>query len=41
VTEPAHICLSERIAAPLSAAGAARIRIATRPDEAAMIALCG
>jgi uroporphyrinogen-III synthase len=40
VTKPAHICLSERIAAPLSDAGAVRIRIAARPDEAAMIALC-
>ena len=40
VTKPAHICLSERIAAPLSAAGAVRIRVAAQPDEAAMIALC-
>lgn len=40
VTKPKHICLSERIAAPLSAIGAARIRVAARPDEAAMITLC-
>jgi len=41
ITKPAHICLSGRIAAALSAAGAVRIRVAARPDEAAMIALCG
>jgi uroporphyrinogen-III synthase len=40
VTMPTHICLSERVAAPLSAAGAVRILVAGRPDEAAMIALC-
>jgi uroporphyrinogen-III synthase len=42
VTEPAlevrHICLSTQIAEPLSSAGAGRIAIAPRPDEAALIA---
>jgi len=33
-----HICLSARIAAPLADAGAGRIAIAPRPDEAALIA---
>jgi len=33
-----HICLSAQIASPLAAAGAARIAIAPRPDEAALIA---
>ncbi len=37
--KPVHYCLSERIAEPLTAAGAAEIRVATRPDEAALIAL--
>jgi uroporphyrinogen-III synthase len=41
LTKPLHICLSERIAVPLLAAGPANIRIAAQPDEAAMIALCG
>ena len=43
VTAPAlkvpHFCLSAQIAAPLRAAGAARVVIAKRPDEAAMIEL--
>jgi len=34
-----HFCLSLQIAAPLTAAGAARIAVAPRPDEAALIAL--
>jgi uroporphyrinogen-III synthase len=34
-----HFCLSAQIAAPLEAAGAARIAVAKRPDEAAMIEL--
>lgn len=42
VTGPAlsvrHICLSAQIAAPLSEAGASRIAIASRPDEAALLA---
>ena len=32
-----HICLSAQIAEPLSGAGASRIAIAPRPDEAALI----
>jgi uroporphyrinogen-III synthase len=36
---PVHYCLSARVAEPLQAAGAARIRIAERPDEAGMLAL--
>jgi uroporphyrinogen-III synthase len=40
--EPAQFCLSEQIAAPLRRAGAARIRVAARPNEAALIELiCG
>ena len=41
LTKPLHICLSERIAAPLLADGAVNIRVAAQPEEAAMIALCG
>jgi len=37
--EPAQFCLSEQIAAPLRGAGAARIRVAARPNEAALIEL--
>jgi len=33
-----HICLSAQIAAPLAAAGATRVSIAARPDEAALLA---
>jgi uroporphyrinogen-III synthase len=36
---PSHYCLSEQVAEPLKAAGAARIAIAARPEEAALIAL--
>jgi uroporphyrinogen-III synthase len=36
---PLHLCLSAQVAEPLAAAGAAAIRIAPRPDEAAMIEL--
>jgi uroporphyrinogen-III synthase len=36
-----HVCLSHAVAEPLAAAGAASIRIAPRPDEAAMIELVG
>jgi len=39
--KPVHFCLSARIAEPLREAGAADIRIAVRPDETALIALCG
>jgi uroporphyrinogen-III synthase len=38
---PVHFCLSQQVAQPLSAAGAAAIRIAPKPDEAAMIELIG
>src|SRR5919197_808131 len=38
---PVHFCLSQQVAQPLSAAGAAAIRIAPHPDEAAMIELIG
>jgi uroporphyrinogen-III synthase len=38
---PVHYCLSERIAAPLRLAGAARVRVAARPDEASLIGLLG
>ena len=41
LTGPAHFCLSARVAAPLAQAGAAPIRIAARPEEAALIELCG
>jgi uroporphyrinogen-III synthase len=37
--EPVHLCLSAQVAEPLAAAGAAAIRIAPRPDEAAIIEL--
>jgi uroporphyrinogen-III synthase len=36
---PTHYCLSERAAEPLRAAGAADVRVAERPDEAALLAL--
>ena len=39
--EPAHYCLSRQVAAPLTAAGAAAVRIAARPDEAALLELVG
>lgn len=35
----AHYCLSEQVAAPLIAAGATAIRIAPRPEQAALLAL--
>jgi uroporphyrinogen-III synthase len=38
---PVHFCLSARVAEPLAQAGAADIRIAARPEEAALLALCG
>src|SRR5262245_64889093 len=36
---PLQLCLSAAVAEPLAAAGAASIRIASRPDEAAMLEL--
>ncbi len=37
--EPAQFCLSEQIAAPLRRAGAATVRVAPRPNEAALVEL--
>ncbi|MEA2979105.1 MAG: uroporphyrinogen-III synthase [Alphaproteobacteria bacterium] len=37
--KPAHYCLSARAAEPLRLAGAAHIRVASRPDEASLLAL--
>ena len=37
---PVHYCLSARVAEPLTQAGTAKLRIAARPDEAALIELC-
>jgi len=34
-----HLCLSAQVAAPLREAGAARVDVAKRPDESAMVAL--
>jgi uroporphyrinogen-III synthase len=36
---PVHYCLSAQVAAPLVDAGAARVRSAARPDEAALVSL--
>lgn len=36
---PRHCCLSAQVAKPLLAAGAADIRVAARPDEAALVEL--
>ena len=36
---PVHFCLSQPIAEPLLRAGAANVRIAARPDEAALLDL--
>lgn len=36
---PSHFCLSQQVAAPLAAAGAKKIRIAARPNEAALLDL--
>jgi uroporphyrinogen-III synthase len=38
---PVHFCLSRHVSQPLSAAGAAAIRLAPQPNEAAMIDLVG
>ena len=38
---PVHYCLSRQVAAPLSAAGAVAVRVAARPDEAALLELVG
>ena len=36
---PVHYCLSQQVAAPLTAAGAGKVRVAARPEEAALIEL--
>ena len=41
LARPVHYCLSSQVAEPLRQAGAANIRIASRPDEASMLELCG
>ncbi len=41
LSKPVHYCLSARVAEPLREAGAADVRIAAQPDEAALMALCG
>jgi uroporphyrinogen-III synthase len=38
---PVHFCLSRQVAEPIVAAGAPAIRVASRPDEAAMLELIG
>jgi uroporphyrinogen-III synthase len=38
---PLHFCLSQAVSEPLVAAGATGIRIAPRPEEAALLALLG
>jgi uroporphyrinogen-III synthase len=38
---PPHFCLSAQVAEPLASAGAATIRIAPRPNEAALLGLLG
>jgi uroporphyrinogen-III synthase len=38
---PAHYCLSAQVAEPLAAAGAKRVSVALRPNEAALLALIG
>ncbi len=38
--KPVHYCLSAKVAEPLREAGAANVRVAARPDEAALMALC-
>jgi uroporphyrinogen-III synthase len=41
LTKPVHFCLSEQVAAPLREAGAARIQVAARPTQDALLELCG
>ena len=36
---PVHYCLSARAAEPLRFAGAGRVEVASRPDEASLLAL--
>lgn len=39
--KPVHFCLSAQVAEPLTRAGATIIRVAARPEEAALLALIG
>ena len=39
LTKPVHFCMSGQVAEPLQQAGAADIRIASEPTEAAVMAL--
>jgi uroporphyrinogen-III synthase len=41
LNKPIHLCLSEQVAAPLREAGAVRVQIAARPNEGALLELCG
>ncbi|HEV3161014.1 MAG TPA: uroporphyrinogen-III synthase [Xanthobacteraceae bacterium] len=41
LTKPVHFCMSEQVAAPLRQAGAMHIQIAARPNEDALVELCG
>jgi uroporphyrinogen-III synthase len=41
LNRPVHFCLSEQVAAPLRQAGAARIQVAARPNQQALLELCG
>jgi uroporphyrinogen-III synthase len=41
LAKPVHFCLSARVTEPLVEAGARHIRIAARPEETVLIALCG
>jgi uroporphyrinogen-III synthase len=41
LNSPIHFCISEQVASPLRAAGAARIQVAARPNEDALLELCG
>jgi len=39
--KPVNLCMSEQVAAPLREAGAARVQVAARPNEDALLELCG
>jgi uroporphyrinogen-III synthase len=41
LTKPVHFCLSAQVAGPLREAGAAKIRVAARPNENTLLELCG
>jgi uroporphyrinogen-III synthase len=41
LNKPVHFCLSDQVAAPLRDAGAARISVAARPTQDALLELCG